>query len=111
MWKLFALAKLTDLYNYEFVLSIVQYLYDWHVISLCFSHVGHIILQLEAWKVVIDILQDQVDGHERSGGHSFSLHNKTQSGSVFKVQPLGALHLDFTWKTGDQALDSFFKRD
>lgn len=69
------LAKLRDLNDCEFVLSIVQYLYDWHVISLCFSHVGHIILQLEAWKVVIDILQDQVDGHERCGGHSFSLHN------------------------------------
>lgn len=102
--KLFALAKLTDLYDYEFVVSNVQYLYDWHVISLCFSHVGHIILQLEAWKVVIDILQDQVDGHERGGGHSFSLNDKTQSGGVFKVQALGALHLDFAWKTGDQDL-------
>lgn len=41
-----------------------DYLYDWHFISLCFPHVGHIILQLKARKVVIYILQDQVNSHE-----------------------------------------------
>lgn len=78
--------------------SIWRYLDDWCFISLCFSHVGNIILQLEARKVVIDILQDQVESHERRGGHSFRLHNKTQSGGVFKVKSPGTLHPDFTWK-------------
>lgn len=79
-----------------------RHLYDWHFISLCLFHVGDIVLQLKARKVVIDILKNQIDSHERHGGHSFSFHNKTESGSVFEVKSLGALHPDFTCKTDDR---------
>lgn len=86
---------------YYLLCSFLKYLYDWHFIALCFSHVGNIILQLEARTVVIDILKDQVYSHERCGRHRFSLYNYTEFGAVFKVQPLGAVHADFTWRTKD----------
>uniref|UniRef100_A0A8C5GUU7 Uncharacterized protein n=1 Tax=Gouania willdenowi TaxID=441366 RepID=A0A8C5GUU7_GOUWI len=59
--------------------------------------VRYIILQVEAWEVVIDILEDQVNSHERCGADSFSLYNKPKSRAVFKVKSLGALHPDFTF--------------
>lgn len=75
---------------------VLRYLYNCHVVTLSFSHVGHVVLQLEAWKIVVDVLQDQVDCHESCRGQSFRLYDETEPGRVFKVQPVGALDLNVT---------------
>lgn len=48
---------------------------DGGVITLCLAHVGHVVLQLEAREVVIDVLQNEVEGHEGAGGCSLSFHH------------------------------------
>lgn len=74
--------------------SMDEHLYDGCFVALGFPHVGYVVLQLKAGQVVVDVLQDQVDGHEGGGGDGLRLHHQTEARTVFKVQPLGALHQD-----------------
>lgn len=59
-------------------------------------HVCYVVLQLKARQVVIDILKNQVDSHEGAGSCSFSLHHKTESWCVLKIQAIRALYPNLT---------------
>lgn len=48
---------------------------DGVIIALCLSDIRHIVLELEAWQVVIDVLQDQVDSHEGAGRCGLGFHH------------------------------------
>lgn len=69
---------------------------DGEIVTLGLSDVGHIVLELEARQVVIDVLQDQVDSHVGAGGRRLSFHHQAESRGLLKVQAFGFLNPDLT---------------
>lgn len=74
----------------------VLHLDDGVIIALCLPDICHIILQLKAWQVVIDVLQNQVDGHEGAGGRRLCFHHQAESRCFLKVETHRVLNPDFT---------------
>ena len=67
------LHTFTKVNYYENMGGKLLHLNDGEIVSLGLTNISNVIVELEAWQVVIDILQDQVNCHERTGGCSFSL--------------------------------------
>lgn len=51
------------------------HLNDREIMTLSLSNERHIVLQLETWQVVIDVLQYEVDSHVGAGGRRLSFHH------------------------------------
>lgn len=82
--------------HYENTGGKLLYLNDGVIISLGLPNISNVIVELEAWQVVIYILQVKVNANKGAGGSSFSFDHQANSRGLLKIQPFGALHPYFT---------------